>query len=324
MGGPNPINNLNNPVNGSGYNPRQGGAAKAPNLKEFVLTIDDFRQFASGKYNAGVIRGDQIGAHRAWERLESVDIDPSEAASIRLAFAFALENAGVSVAKMAAACKRLGLEADFSFSESDAKVYTALSREEVRDVIEQSLGGRLEKGRKIIKEKPDLLIEKDDIINIKDDDDNNIINDDKIINDDDNNIIINSKSINDVDDDDDEIIIRNDSGNKNYIIERDDIDDKTDHVDQKDGKYVAQHNFDKLVDLLYSDYSAKPVPLTKAEVRSIIQRVDNWEEKLSKCKMDNTATRLGNMNRDLINFITLNMEVIQKGIDEAIASKKKN
>ena len=51
---------------------------------------------------------------------------------------------------------------------------------------------------------------------------------------------------------------------------------------------------------------------------------DNWEEKLSKCKMDNTATRLGNMNRDLINFITLNMEVIQKGIDEAIASKRKN
>ena len=141
---------------------------------------------------------------------------------------------------------------------------------------------------------------KDEIINIIDDDDNNIINNGKIINDDDNNIIINSKSINDVD------------------------DDEIDLVDQKDGKYVAQHNFDKLVDLLYSDYSAKPVPLTKAEVRSIIQRVDNWEEKLSKCKMDNTATRLGNMNRDLINFITLNMEVIQKGIDEAIASKRKN
>ena len=144
------------------------------------------------------------------------------------------------------------------------------------------------------------LNNKDEIINIIDDDDNNIINNGKIINDDDNNIIINSKSINDVD------------------------DDEIDLVDQKDGKYVAQHNFDKLVDLLYSDYSTKPVPLTKAEVRSIIQRVDNWEEKLSKCKMDNTATRLGNMNRDLINFITLNMEVIQKGIDEAIASKRKN
>ena len=297
MGGPNSIGNLNNPVNGSGYNPRQGGAAKAPNLKEFVLTIDDFRQFASGKYNAGVIRGDQIGAHRAWERLESVDIDPSEAASIRLAFAFALENAGVSGAKMAAVCKRLGLEADFSFSESDAKVYTALTREEVRDVIEQSLGDRSEKGRKIVKKEPEPFIEKDEIINIIDDDDNNIINNDKIINDDDD--IINSKSINDVD------------------------DDEIGLDDQKDGKYVAQHNFDKLVDLLYSDYSAKPVPLTKAEVRSIIQRVDNWEEKLSKCKLDTTATRLGNMNRDLINFITLNMKVIQKGIDEAIASKKK-
>jgi len=73
----------------------QGGAAKAPNLREFVLTIDDFRQFASGKYNSGGIRGDQIGANHAWERLESVDIDPSEAASIRLAFAEELVRKGV-------------------------------------------------------------------------------------------------------------------------------------------------------------------------------------------------------------------------------------
>ena len=88
---------------------------------DFVLTIDDFRQFASGKYNAGANPG-RIGAHHAWERLESKDIDSSEAASIRLAFAFALEDAGVSGAKMAAACKRLGLEADFSFSNDDATV----------------------------------------------------------------------------------------------------------------------------------------------------------------------------------------------------------
>ena len=146
MSGPNSIG-LNNPINGSGYDLRQGSAAQAPNLKEFVLTIDDFRQFASGKYNAGAAPGEGIGAHRAWERLESADIDPSEASAIRLAFAFALEDAGVSGAKMAAACKRLGLEADFSFSETDAKVYTALSREEVRDIMEQSLGGRAGLGR---------------------------------------------------------------------------------------------------------------------------------------------------------------------------------
>lgn len=146
MGGPNSIKS-NNPINGRGYDLRQGGAAQAPNLKEFVLTIDDFRQFASGKYNAGAAPGERIGAHRAWERLESADIDPSEASAIRLAFAFALEDAGVSGAKMAAACKRLGLEADFSFSENDAKIYTALSSEEVRDIMEQSLGGRAGLGR---------------------------------------------------------------------------------------------------------------------------------------------------------------------------------
>ena len=160
MGGPNSINSLNNPVNGSGYNPRRGGEAQAPNLKDFVLTIDDFRQFADGKHNVGGIRGEQIGAHRAWERLESVDIDPSEAASIRLAFAFALENAGVSGARMSSVCKRLGLKADFSFSENDAKVYTALSRAEVRDIIEQSLGGRSGEGNKIVEKKIRKEIEK--------------------------------------------------------------------------------------------------------------------------------------------------------------------
>lgn len=138
MGGPNSINS-NNPIHGGGYNP---GQANTPDLKEFALTIDDFRQFASGKYNAGIVPGERAGIHRTWERLESPDIDPSEAASIRLAFAFALEDAGVSGDKMAAVCKRLGLEADFSFSDDDAKVYTALSREEVRDIIAQSLGGK--------------------------------------------------------------------------------------------------------------------------------------------------------------------------------------
>jgi hypothetical protein len=146
MGGPNAINS-NSHINAGGYNPVQGGAAQAPNLKDFTLTIDDFRQFASGKYNAGAVPGGRAGVHRTWERLERANIDPSEASAIRLAFAFALEDAGVSGAKMAAACKRLGLEADFSFSGNDAKVYTALTREEVRDVIEQCLGGRAGRGR---------------------------------------------------------------------------------------------------------------------------------------------------------------------------------
>ena len=89
--------NLNNPVHGGGYNPGQAGAAQAPNLKALTLTIDDFRQFAAGKYNAGAAPGGRIGPHRAWARLESRDINPSEASAIRLAFAFALEDAGVQV-----------------------------------------------------------------------------------------------------------------------------------------------------------------------------------------------------------------------------------
>ena len=156
MPGPNSVN-LNRPVQAGGYNPNQPGAAQAPNLKDFALTIDDFRQFASGKYNAGAAPGTRAGVQRTWERLESPKIRPSEAASIRLAFAFALEDAGVSGARLASVCKRLGLEADFSFSKEEATVYTALTREEVKDIIAQSLGDRFGQVEPRKAEEPDLL-----------------------------------------------------------------------------------------------------------------------------------------------------------------------
>ena len=78
MPGPNSVN-LNRPVQAGGYNPNQPGTAQAPNLKDFALTIDDFRQFASGKYNAGAAPGTRAGVQRTWERLESPKIRPSEA-----------------------------------------------------------------------------------------------------------------------------------------------------------------------------------------------------------------------------------------------------
>lgn len=309
MGGPNSIN-LNNHVNGSGYNPRQGGAPKAPNLKELVLTIDDFRQFASGKYNAGAVPGERMGASHAWERLESEDIDPSEASAIRLAFAFALESAGVSGAKMAAACKRLGLEADFSFSEKDAKVYTALSREEVRDIMEQSLGGRVGQG----KGKPLISINDNRII----DKNNRIIDDDEII--------IPKNRIHDEDK-----IIEKDDNKYIELIEKDDITDtnrieikgKGVELGPKDPKAIAKRNFDTLVEAYYSDFYDEPHYLTRAEVKTIIQHVYDWEKKLSFCKvMDGEVKSRFDLNEDLKNFIKDNGEALQEAFDEVIAKRK--
>ena len=287
MGGPNSIN-LSNPIHGSGFNPRQEGAAQKPNLKELVLTIDDFRQFASGKYNAGAASGERIGAHRAWERLESKDIDPSEAAAIRLAFAFALEDAGVSGAKMAAACKRLGLEADFSFSESDATVYTSLSPKEVGDIIQQSLGERAGQGQVEPPKgkKPDFIINEDDII----------VDRPSVI-------------------DEDSFIVDRPS-----VIKQDDVkvDVKGSSLNEAQRKRVAKHNYDTIVELMMANYGEN-LGFTRDEVEEIIQRVDDWEEKLAECEPDDDAKRLCDLNDDLKEFLMDSK--IQEGIDEVAAKK---
>lgn len=142
---PPPINN--NPVrNAVPVNPmpQPGGARPAARLADYTLTIDDFRNFASGKFNAGgADAAKAIGNQPRWQSLENPKPDKSEAAAIRLSFAFALEDAGVSGAKLAAALRRLGLNADFSFAGGNLSVQP-LSREEVKDIIEQSLGKRKE------------------------------------------------------------------------------------------------------------------------------------------------------------------------------------
>ena len=140
---PPPINN--NPVrNAVPVNPmpQPGGARPAARLADYTLTIDDFRNFASGKFNAGgADAAKAIGNQPRWQSLENPKPDKSEAAAIRLSFAFALEDAGVSGAKLAAALQRLGLNSDFSFAGGNLSIQP-LSRDEVRDIIEQSLGKR--------------------------------------------------------------------------------------------------------------------------------------------------------------------------------------
>lgn len=143
---PPPVNN-NHPVRNTvpvNPMPQPGGARPPARLADYALTIDDFCNFASGKFNAGGAEpGKALENRHRWQSLENPKPNLSEAAAIRLSFAFALEDAGVSGAKLDAALRRLGLNADFSFAGGDLSVQP-LSREEVRDIIEQSLGKRKE------------------------------------------------------------------------------------------------------------------------------------------------------------------------------------
>ena len=310
MGGPNSINS-NNSIRGGGFIPRQ---APAPDLKKFALTIDDFRQFASGKYNAGAVPGERTtGVHRTWERLESEDLDPSEAASIRLAFAFALEGAGVSGDKMAAACKRLGLEADFSFSGDDAKVYTSLSREEVRDIIAQSLDGK--PGRtEPPKAKKTNLIEIDDSLSIRE-------SDDKIE-------LIEKEpedELNIIDDIRDEPLFKSRGEPRrpsNVPPKKPDIfaglddweiEEKKRELEQAQFKLAAKTNFETIVSVMASQYE-----VSKEEIREIIQRVVDWESQLAICQTDGNGDYLRDLNEDLKNFLVSNRE-IQEGLNELLA-----
>lgn len=315
MGGPNSINS-NNSIRGGGFIPRQ---APAPDLKKFALTIDDFRQFASGKYNAGAAPGGRAtGVHRTWERLESEDLDPSEAASIRLAFAFALEGAGVSGDKMAAACKRLGLEADFSFPEDGAKVYTSLSREEVRDIIAQSLDGK--PGRtEPPKAKKTNIIEIDDSLSIRE-------GDDKIE-------LIEKEpedELNIIDDIRDEPLFKsrgeprrpsNVPPKKPDIfagLEDWEIEEKKRELEQAQFKLAAKTNFETIVSAMSWHYD-----VSKEEIREIIRRVPDWESQLAICQTDGNGDYLRDLNEDLKNFLVSNRE-IQEGIDELLAQKKED
>jgi hypothetical protein len=137
----------NNPVHNAGpVNPvpQPDGARQPAKLADYALTLDDFRNFATGTFNAGGADASKAleNQHR-WQSLENPKPNQSEAAAIRLSFAFALEGAGVSGAKLDAALQRLGLNADFSFAGGNLSVQP-LSRDEVRDIIEQSLGKREE------------------------------------------------------------------------------------------------------------------------------------------------------------------------------------
>lgn len=311
MGGPNSIHS-NNPIHGNGYNPRQEGA-QAPDLKPFALTIDDFRQFAAGQYKAGAVPGDRAGVHHTWKRLESADYDPSEAASVRLAFAFALEDAGVSGDKMADACKRLGLEADFSFSEDDAKVYTSLSREEVRDIIAQSLGGKPGQVKPPKAEAP-KLIEMDDSIILSGDDKIELIEKEP----EEERSIINEI-------DDEPLSKSHDKPRQSSNVPKEDpfaglegweIEEKKRELEQKQFKIAAKTNFDTIVSVMSSHYES-----SKEEIREIIRRVVDWESQLAICQTDGNGTKMWELNEDLKNFLVSNPE-IQAGIDELLARKK--
>ena len=116
------------------------------------------------------------------------------------------------------------------------------------------------------------------------------------------------------------------------IAERDDTTDMKNRIEikgkgielgPKDPKVIAKRNFDTLVEAYYSDCNGEPYHLTRAEVKTIIQRVHDWEKKLSFCKvMDEEVKSRYDLNEDLKAFITDNNEALQEALEEIVANRK--
>ena len=148
---PGNIQNINDPIrNGYGYRPYTSPVAKADDpakmldLNGLSFSVEDFQKLASGKYNAGHIILDKKGKldiannHRILTGLNRVRTNAADALAVRIAFADALEAAGVSEERMEAVRERLGLGADSSFKAGVS--LTPLTRQEVREIIDANIG----------------------------------------------------------------------------------------------------------------------------------------------------------------------------------------
>ena len=99
---------------------------KTFDLNSLHFTIDDFQEMSKGKYNAGELmltksgKLDIVNNHKTWTILNHKDVDGEDSYAIRVAFANALERAGVSTDNMKVIRESLGLGADNSIKGSGA------------------------------------------------------------------------------------------------------------------------------------------------------------------------------------------------------------
>ena len=114
---------------------------KTFDLNSLHFTIDDFQEMSKGKYNAGELmltksgKLDIVNNHKTWTILNHKDVDGEDSYAIRVAFANALERAGVSTDNMKVIRESLGLGADNSIKGSGA--FLPLKRQEVRLIIDK-------------------------------------------------------------------------------------------------------------------------------------------------------------------------------------------
>ena len=147
---PTPHLNLVDPVrDGYDYKPYTNPIGKEDipedklDLDRLNLSIDDFQEVSKGKYNAGNLvlnakgKLDIANNHRHFTSLNGKSTLAADSFAIRVAFAEALENAGVSDERMTEIRESLGLDVDSSIKNS--KAFKPLTRQAVREIIDANI-----------------------------------------------------------------------------------------------------------------------------------------------------------------------------------------
>lgn len=122
---------------------REVAAEKTLDLSGLRFSIDDFQKLTKGTYNAGDLcltgsgKLDIANNHKTWTIFNGKQIDAGESFSIRVAFANALAEAGVSENNMKAIRLKLGLAEDNALV--NTKALTPLTRQQVRKIIDKNI-----------------------------------------------------------------------------------------------------------------------------------------------------------------------------------------
>ena len=140
----------NNPVVG------EKDLEKTLDLAGLRFSLDDFQKLSKGTYNAGELRLtsdgklDIVNNHKTWTVFNNKSVDAADSFAIRVAFAKAMEAAGVDEKAMHGVRKALGLGDDDSMR--GGKALMPLTRQEVRELIDSNIAAinaRRSPGRKL-------------------------------------------------------------------------------------------------------------------------------------------------------------------------------
>lgn len=122
---------------------REQDLEKTLDLSKLRFSLGDFQKLSKGTYNAGDLcltssgRLDIVNNHKTWTVFNNKSVDAADSFAIRVAFAKAMEAAGVDEKAMHGVRKALGLRDDDSMS--TGRALEPLTRQQVRELIDSNI-----------------------------------------------------------------------------------------------------------------------------------------------------------------------------------------